>query len=169
MSDLHGVAEHLSMKAKVLDGDAADAFGRSAFNRYYYATYLTVRELLALIDASWESQSHATIPDLLEGALLKRLKFEANKQERLGFLAKPHEMQLIKQATQASSAIASVLRSAYSVRVVSDYQPNIKVIFQGNGFSMLDHSDLEAKNWKKRVEREKGILINISRELGVVS
>ena len=64
MAGLRSVAEHLSTHAKVLgSGDAeADAFGRSAFNRHYYATFLTVRELLVAIDIAWAKTPHAEIP-----------------------------------------------------------------------------------------------------------
>jgi len=36
MTSLLGVANHLSVAAKAKTGDDADAFGRTAFNRYYW-------------------------------------------------------------------------------------------------------------------------------------
>jgi len=169
MTGLHDVAEHLSARAKELEGDSADAFGRSAFNRYYYATFLTVRELIGLLDPSWESQSHASIPDLLEGAFLKLLKREAKKQAKLGLITKGRESSIITKASSATTAIAGLLRSAYSVRIASDYEPQEKVVFSNSGFSIVSHTDSEARNWKSRVEKEKGVLIGISKELGFVS
>ncbi|AJJ18879.1 hypothetical protein NUF47_003397 [Yersinia enterocolitica] len=169
MSDFYQVAEHLSSHAKKCHDDAADAFGRTALNRYYYATYLSVREFLGQMDKSWEGQSHSEIPTLLEGKLLKRIKDAAKNQERSGLLTKPKSKSFIASASSATSLIASILKSAYSIRVISDYKPNEKLVFSKDGFSFGDHTDLEARNWRNRVEIQKGILLNISRELGVVS
>lgn len=167
---LHRVADNLARQAKgagVLAEDA-DALGRSAFNRYYYATYLTVRDLLGLIDAAWKKESHAKIPELLEGAVLKKLRAEARKQERSGVISKSHEKGLIYQATTASSEIASTLKIAYQIRVISDYQPEERITFVGDQFWLQEHSDREASNWISRVEMQKGNLVRISKELGIV-
>lgn len=52
MSSLPSVADHLSQIAKSRHADEADAFGRTAFNRYYYAAFLSTRELLMQIERS---------------------------------------------------------------------------------------------------------------------
>ena len=36
-----------------------DLFGRSAFNRYYYAVFLLTREMLGEFKASWKKTMHA--------------------------------------------------------------------------------------------------------------
>lgn len=162
------VADHLALRAKGLKDEEADAFGRSAFNRYYYASYLTVRELLGAMDAAWETVSHATISSLLEGAVLLKLKKEAKKQEKSGLISKNTEKGLIHKASTASSEIASMLKIAYGVRVISDYKPDVKIIFTASEFRVDEHSDIEAKNWKPRIEQHKGVLIRISKELGIV-
>lgn len=169
MSGLYKVAEHLSSFAKKHSASDADAFGRTAFNRYYYAAYLTVRELLERVDASWGREGHANVPGLLEGALLKKVKGMARKQEKVGVLAKAREQVLVKQATAASSEIASILKSAYSVRVAADYEPSHVVLFDHDhcGFRLIGHTDAEARNWMGRVERQKGILLSIVDELGL--
>ncbi|TCT81688.1 hypothetical protein EDC48_12846 [Gibbsiella quercinecans] len=169
MSDFHKVAEHLSQHAKKCKDDTADAFGRSALNRYYYATYISVREFLGTMDKSWEGQSHGTIPPLLEGELLKRIRTAAASQERLGLITTPKSKGYISSASNAASSIASILKSAYSIRVISDYKPNIKLTFNNGGFSCGGHTDSEARSWKSKVDAQKGILLNISRELGIVS
>jgi len=168
MAGLYRVAEHLSARARALVGEDADAFGRSALNRYYYATYLTVRDLLAQIDGAWEKEAHKNIPALLEGAVLKRIKNTARQLWKRGALEESRERTLIAQANAASSAIASVLRSAYAVRVAADYEPSHKVVFDSAGFRLVEHTDAEARNWTTRVERQKGILMSVSKELGIV-
>lgn len=169
MSDFHQVAEYLSQHAKRCKDDTADAFGRSALNRYYYAAYISVREFLGQMDKSWEGQSHGTIPPLLEGELLKRIKAAAANQQRLGFITIPQSKSYISSASNAASSIASTLKSAYSIRVISDYKPNIKLTFKKGSFSCGEHTDSEARGWKSKVDVQKGILLSISRELGIVS
>ena len=166
MSGLFDVAEHLSSRAKLLAGDEADAFGRSAFNRYYYASFLTVRDLLVILDASWAKERHANIPMLLEGTLIKRVKALAKRQEAAGALSEARRRVLIKQAMSAVGEIASILREAYAVRVAADYEPTHTVVFDVSGFRLVEHSDAEARNWKARVEQRKGVLLRISKELG---
>jgi hypothetical protein len=57
------VAKRLSEIAlnEVSETDA-DAFGRSAFNRYYYASYLITRDMLRQLDPSWTRTGHSKIP-----------------------------------------------------------------------------------------------------------
>lgn len=167
MAGLFEVAEHLSSQARTRMGDEADAFGRSAFNRYYYASFLTVRDLLVAVDGSWGMQSHANIPNLLEVTLPKRISELATQQARSGILNPKRAQSLRHEATTAGSDIASILRLAYAVRVTADYEPAKRVSFDTNGFSLGDHSDAEARNWKARVERGKGVLLKISREVGL--
>lgn len=42
-----------------------DLFGRSAFNRYYYAAFLVTREMLGELQNSWKATPHRQIPILL--------------------------------------------------------------------------------------------------------
>jgi len=168
MPGMHQVAEHLSLQARALTGDDADAFGRSAFNRYYYATYLSVRELLASLDSSWETQPHSAIPNLLETTVMRLVRDQAKRMSKSGLLTEAKQHSLAKQAGRASSDIASVLRVAYGVRVVADYRPDQRVGFQHAEFRLAEHSQTEARKWKMRVDRSKGVLMNISKELGIV-
>ena len=59
----------------------------TAFNRYYYAAFLTTRDLLIQIDKGWSRTSHANIPELLEADLLKRVRASVKKLETKGLLA----------------------------------------------------------------------------------
>lgn len=169
MSELHAVGEHLSATAKANAGAIADAYGRSAFNRYYYAAYLEVRELLGQLNADWANQSHANIPKLLEDAVLRKMKTEARKQRQVGAISDSDVERLSRQASSAASAIANTLRTAYSVRVTSDYKPEHVVSFVRGTFSLLTHTDGEARSWLGSIAHQKGILMGVARELGLVS
>lgn len=166
---MHQVAEHLSSEAKVqkepLD---ADAFARSAFNRYYYATFLGVRKFVSALDADWARRTHSGLPDLLEGDVLKIIRNQAKKLEKQGAITTSRVRAISKQAGQASSEIASILRIAYNVRVVADYKPEQLVLFNHADFALADHTRAEARNWKTRVDQAIGVLLGISKELGLV-
>ncbi|SIR04270.1 hypothetical protein [Aquipseudomonas alcaligenes] len=166
---LHEVAIYLTTKAKEGSGELADAYGRSAFNRYYYATFLTVRELLGALDSSWQGTSHANIPGMLEDAVINKIKKAAKAQGKSGLITKGREQSLISQAVSSATEIAHLMRAAYSVRVVSDYEPENKLVFKKQTFEIIGHTDSEAKNWMIRASREKGVLLSISKELGLVS
>ncbi|MFH1954732.1 MAG: hypothetical protein ABIL06_24350, partial [Pseudomonadota bacterium] len=60
--------------------NTADAFGRSAFNRYYYASYLITRQMLKDLNTSWASTGHSKIPELLENSIIKRIRTEIKNQ-----------------------------------------------------------------------------------------
>lgn len=166
---MHQVAEFLSCEAKGQKKPVdADAFARSAFNRYYYATFLSVRKFVAELDADWGRGSHSGLPDLLEGAVLKNIRNQAKKLAKQKAIAAPRVYAIMKQASQASSEIASILRIAYNVRVVADYKPEQLVLFNHADFALADHTRAEARNWKTRVDQAIGVLLGISKELGLV-
>ena len=155
MAGLQNVAEYLSSHARGLGaGDAnADAFGRSAFNRHYYATFLTVRELLVAIDIAWAKTPHAEIPDRIEKALVARIKSAAKTQVRSGALVAGRSSAIVGQSISAATEIASVLKSAYTIRVAADYEPSHKIVFGATGLELDSCSIGEASSWYGRVER----------------
>jgi hypothetical protein len=171
MAGFQSVAVHLTLHARALGAGHvdADAFGRSAFNRHYYATFLTVRDLLVQIDVAWARTPHARIPTLVEKDLVARIKEEAKKQVRSGVLVAGRSMAIVGQSNSAATEIASVLKSAYTIRVAADYEPSHKIIFGSTGLELDSCSIGEASSWFGRVEREKGKLIAISKELGLVA
>lgn len=168
MTGLLDVAEHLSDRARKESGARADAFGRSAFNRYYYASFLSVRELLAEIEPSWLATPHANFPDLLQDTVVKQVRREAKKQKRAGALTPSIASSLITQAVSATSEIVSVLRVANEARKAADYKPEIAVVFDANGFRLGDQTDAAARGWKERVDRMKGVLLGVCRKLAIV-
>lgn len=173
MTGLHGVADHLSNRAKALLAASAeseaDAYARSAFNRYYYATFLTVRELLAIMNSKWEETPHANIPDVLEHGVLKLIKTTAIKQELDHMLSSSRRQSIVKQSIVSTNEISSILKAANHVRKAADYEPNQRIVFGPAGFELVTYTVGEAGNWKSRADREKGILISIAKDLGLVS
>lgn len=168
MSELHPVGEHLAARAKAEGGECADAFGRSAFNRYYYAAYLSVRDLLKQINPKWKAQ-HSGIPDLLEDAVINLIRKEAAKQMKSSLISRSDKSRMTSQAATAASELANVLRTAYAVRVTSDYEPEQLLIFDKGTFSLLNRTEGEARSWLASVSLYKGQLLHVAKELALVS
>lgn len=167
MAQLHLVGTTLSAKAKEASGDIADAFGRSAFNRYYYATYLAVRDLLIKFDSSWDV-SHADAPTLVENTLPTLVRREAKRLQKSSVLTHADEQRICSGVASAGAAIAEVLRVAYKVRVISDYRPEEQVAFDKSTFHLDDHSEGEARAWLNAVEMHKGRILRFGKELELV-
>ncbi|AOW13145.1 hypothetical protein LPB72_07315 [Hydrogenophaga crassostreae] len=167
MSKLHIVGTTLSDKAKSSDGDVADAFGRSAFNRYYYSAYLEVRDLLVRFDSNWDV-SHADAPNLVEKSLPEVVRRELKRQEKISAISRAQSQRISSGVASAGSAIAEVLRIAYKVRVISDYRPEELVTFESATFHLDSHTEGEARAWLSFVEAQKGRILRFGKELGLV-
>lgn len=145
---MQSVAHHLQVEANRLApiGDA-DMFARSAFNRYYYATFLCVREALVEIDSKYQhTLSHKEIPEMLRGKIQKRIKAIQRKASRLD------DARLVSECKQASSQnlkFAEVLSKAYAIRVVADYNPDTQVDFTSPRFQLSGVSVNEAHDWNQ--------------------
>ena len=126
-----------------------DLFGRSAFNRFYYASYLITRDMLGLLDPPWARTSHKEIPNLLRDCVAKKIKAAIRTQS--GKLINHHEGKLMaKEATAAIVPLALLLTSAHAVRCIADYEPNEKIRVIQSSFELLGHSNHEASGWPRR-------------------
>lgn len=124
---MENVALFLQTKANSCPPDSRDFdhFGRSSFNRYYYAVYLHVRSLLGDLDAAWAKPQHKSIPELLTGQVLDRIKRHRKRAARLD---DNESMNICSRAEASAKALASLMREAYAVRVVADYNPDTLVV-----------------------------------------
>jgi hypothetical protein len=61
------VAHHLQQQAINLRANAAqaDRFGRSAFNRYYYSTFIRVRKMFLILNPAGNFRIHSQFPEKL--------------------------------------------------------------------------------------------------------
>jgi hypothetical protein len=167
MSKLHFVGTTLAGQAKTTVGDVADAFGRSAFNRYYYAAYLQTRDLLLQFNPEWDV-SHADAPTLIETTLVGLVRKEAKRLEKKGTISHADSQRITSGVASACMAIAEVLRVAYKVRVISDYRPQESILFENETFNLDSHTEGEARAWATAVEAHKGRILKACKELGFV-
>lgn len=164
------VADKLSAIAREeRDNLQIDSFGRSAFNRYYYSSFLIVRDMLVHIRPEWIRSGHKGIPDVLEGQLRTLIRNEAKKQVKIGLMTHGEAEKLKSDSFESISHLSSMLREAYYIRVLADYEPDCTVIKKKNVLYLGEHTDTGAAHWPDKTNRFKGVILNACRKLGICS
>lgn len=128
------------------EDDKKDLFGRSAFNRYYYAAFLSTRQMLGEFEPKWQRTAHRNIPDLLKGKLKQELKSAIDK----GILTRGKDMQIINQHNSSINALADLLEQAYQVRISADYEPEVRIQQTNKVISLSGHTLTSAEGWPGR-------------------
>lgn len=140
------VARHLQTEAHALRSqpEEFDLFGRSAFNRYYYAAFLIARKLMRDLNPDWQG-GHSSLPGELTGSVLTQVRAAAKAARRVG----DHQAEAIcKTAMSALHDLASLLRDGYSVRVIADYRPEIAIMPDVGERFTLDRTNINsAHTW----------------------
>jgi hypothetical protein len=103
----------------------------------------------------------------LEGAVINKIRKEAKNQEQAGLLSKTASSSLRNSAATAVTQLSQLLRSAYGVRIVADYDPGSQISRNGKILILVDHSTDEAKRWQGRATQATGTILNIWRRLGI--
>ena len=139
------VAHHLQIQAHNPESSDRDAFARSAYNRYYYACFHLVRELLGKMERKWESANHSAFPEVLKGEVTKRLKRERNAARRR------NDSQLVKlldKALKSVQEMAKTYEEALAVRITADYETDVQVDFTSSDrFSLKEIDVTRAHSW----------------------
>lgn len=121
------VAHHLQTHAsKLPDTVERDLFARTAFNRYYYATYLDVKKVLGALNPSWGRINHSEVPEIVSGPLHKVLSKGREQAKRE---SDPSTADLCSRAMNATHLLAALMTSGYATRVAADYDPEILIDF----------------------------------------
>ncbi len=146
---LQQVGLHLQVKAVGLtDRVERDLFGRSSYNRYYYATFLCVRRVLAQMRPQWAFVAHAKLPEVLKGQIIKDL---TKRRQRARKMDDDELVRQCSRAIKAASELADLLRASSATRVVADYHPEIAVDFvRGDRFTLNEVGITEAHQWPER-------------------
>ena len=124
--------------------DEFDMFGRSSFNRYYYATFLVARALILEFEPQWQAV-HADLPNYLKATVFREIdRFRKQSVRRQNDEA----VRICNQAIAAVRSLATLLSNAYPVRIAADYQPEIPVTSpDGDRFSLANVSINAAHSW----------------------
>lgn len=147
---MHQVADHLRNRATSLaDDPAADLFARSAFNRYYYAAYLLVRATLFELEGH-RATNHASLPQHLNGDFRRTVLRRVERAFRSNWLSAQRHGQLRHKTLDAVTNLSQMLIDAYSVRIVADYEIEIKAAFSNTSITLHGCKDSEAAHWHRK-------------------
>lgn len=162
------VAERLSKIATdEPDENHADSFGRSAFNRYYYASYLITRDMLRQLNPLWTRTGHSNIPNLLTETIIKKVREELRRQQKLGGLRSAESASMRHDAYTAATNLSDLLKHAYEVRRIADYEPEQRILRNGKVIKLGEQTMEGARNWPSRTLVHAKTLIKIWRQLGL--
>lgn len=140
------VAEYLEKEARRRRKDSSelDIFARSAFNRYYYATFLQARLLIRRFKPGWRG-THGGLPSDLVSLARKDIGQIKNKAHRL------RDWDVVSRCevcTHQLHGLSELLKSAYATRVTADYEPEIIAAIERDGaITMGDKKISEAQRW----------------------
>jgi len=159
------VASHLQEEAvRRSPGPDADQFARSAFNRYYYATFLEVKAKLATLRPEWANEmQHAAMPEILRGKVKAALTAGRNKATR----ADDRKIaQLCQDACRAAAEVAKLLDEGRVTRVTADYHPDIPVDFiHSPDFELNKVGVKVARHWPQRARVQMSLIGNAWRQI----
>ena len=145
-----------------------DLFSRSAFNRYYYSMFLTVRTTLNNIDCVPDKPNHINIREALTARVGTRLRQELKNQK--GQLTAKEQSLIHNVATTVVNDLAQLLRVAYDVRCVADYHPEQSVdrTEAPVGASLTGCTISAAKSWQRRAESYTGLIQKAYKNVGLI-
>lgn len=158
------VALHLENEAlRRSSADGRDQFGRSAFNRYYYATFISIQRALRNHRPHWSNNGHAKLPRVLRDDVVKELRANCDKGKKVG----DREItRLCSDGISAAKALASILDEGYAIRVIADYFPDIAVDFVSTkNFKLNAITVTHAHSWPSRASGFVAILERAWRQI----
>jgi hypothetical protein len=134
-----------------------DLFGRSAFNRYYYAMYLIVRAAVSKMDPRWARTTHGGFAELLSGAVADKISKVRRRAQKLG---DAEATALCSKAIHAIHELSGLMKLGYSVRIVSDYRPDIRISESGIERFKIEYTDITtAHEWPHKSKQYSDIIL----------
>ena len=143
--NMHGVGHHLQVTAWKKTPPDRDAYARSAFNRYYYGVFLTVRDMFRKMGLHWEEMRHASFPEVLSGQITKEFSKAKNRARKNNDYELEQKIHKVKSSIYA---LKELVTKANEIRKVADYEPDEPVLFTGEPrFSLKSVDVTEAHAW----------------------
>ena len=141
----HIVAHHLQKAALKERQPSNDFYARSAFNRYYYFMYLTVRSMLSRMGHECSTLPHASVPEFLTGKVRKEFSNHSKSAQRRGDFIQVNN---IRRAKVSLSKLSESLKRAKQIRTVADYRPEERVDFiSADRFALRSIDVTEVHEW----------------------
>ncbi|MEH6457061.1 MAG: hypothetical protein V7749_12095 [Cocleimonas sp.] len=146
---------------------ATNLLGRSAFNRYYYASFLVTREMLAKLDPKWKTTPHSELPKRLRETIRKPVKKELDRQARSELISLGEKSRLLSNLQLSSENLAELLERAYDARVIADYTPEEPVVIAGKVISLRSHKLTTAREWPDRAHAYCKTILRVWEDVGL--
>lgn len=144
-----------------------DLLGRSAFNRFYYASFLCTRKMLGELNPDWKGTAHKNIPTLLRTSIKKDVRNALRGLEHSGAISKSKSSQELSELTKTIGELAELLESSYSARILADYEPEILVTIDGKVIKLDMHKLTTASSWPDKTNAYCKIIFRIWRDAGL--
>lgn len=144
----------------------ADSFARSAFNRYYYDSFLTVRDMLLDFGIDGRSSHHKDIPDMLTGSVYRKIKHKIKDMKGKGLLDWSEKHALERKVFAALSELSSTLETARNLRETADYEPEVTIDRVGGSLRLKETNLRSAGAWPHKTDRLVGRVRGVWREVG---
>jgi hypothetical protein len=146
----------------------SDLLGRSAFNRYYYASFLLTRKLLGDLNESWKRTPHKNIPELLRLNLKRNVAKALDLQVRKGLISKSQKSKILTNLQTSVEELSELLERAYDARIIADYIPEETVTIDGKIIFLRSYKLTTAKQWPNRAEIYCKSIYKVWKEAGLV-
>ena len=112
--------------------------------------FLIVREMVSRFDTKWERLPHGSYPEVLNGSVYKTIDSALKKATRISDKESIHSLQSAKSAARD---LANLMVMGYAVRVVADYEPDVKIEECGaSRFSLNGVNITAAHEWTDRAK-----------------
>lgn len=127
-----------------------DVYARSSFNRYYYSMFLIVRAMVSKIDPKWGCLPHKSYPEILNGSIYNSISLALRRARKI---SDPEAIHYLQIAKSAAKELANLMDAGYAVRVVADYEPDLKIKDCGQSRYSLNGVNISAAHaWTDRAK-----------------
>ena len=150
------------------DDHIVNMFGRSAVNRYYYATFISVVCELVIIDDDWKYINHKDIPAKLSNKLNRYIKNNIKRQYKSNSIDYEDKMKYINIINESISSLSSLMKEAYSLRVKADYDFDEKAIKNDGKIIFCKKSLSHMQSWHSRANKDLGRILKVCKKLGIL-
>jgi len=124
--------------------------------------------MLTELDSRWARTPHLNIPNLLEKTITGRIRKEIRRSEKVNLITKGAASHYRASINTNLFELSNLLRRAYAVRIIADYEPDRKVTRDARGFSLDIETLQAAKNWGNRVSLCAKEILKVWKQLGIV-
>jgi uncharacterized protein (UPF0332 family) len=159
------VGKHLLAEAANRPVDVRQSFLRSSVSRFYYAIFLTVRQIICEVGAD-PRPKHAAVPDMLRNTVQRKFKDQLNKAQKNSLVSNAESINIRNRVLNHTTQLALMVSQANEVRTKADYDLEEQLQSIGGDIKIGGLSVLEAERNFPQVRRLVAALMNDWRQIG---